>query len=247
LERIDLQRILWHIVSFTVKLVTLLVLVSTRLNAQAVEVYSEFWPFANSSAVAREIISPAVARNGFSTFKVLVRAPAGKSFFLFCETNPPNLVEARLYKIGAEGRLELVRSPNFGVIPDEDNSRAYLLDIRIPADAEPGRRVRLELQLKMGDWIVYPLELRIQRATVPLSAIEASQAPLSLPAMTERNRRQDRSLEELLNLPEVWFLTAQHIVNGWTEHSPLSTADDPEWYLRVRDLMYRRANTRKSQ
>lgn len=226
------------------KLVTLAVLVGAQLGAQSVEVYSEFWPFGNTAATPREIISPAVARNGFSTYRVVVNASAGKSFFLFCQTNPPDLVIPRLYKIGARGELDPVRSPNFGVIPDGETSRVYLLDVWVPRDAEPGRRVRLELQLKVGDWIVYPLELRIQRATIPLPSIEAGEAPVSLAAVEQRNRKQDESLEELLLLPEVWFLTAQHIVNRWTEHSPFSTADDPEWYLRVRDVMYRRANVR---
>jgi len=241
-KRIDLQRCLRHIVSFTVKLAASILLLCTQLVAQRLDVYSEFWPWEGSSVAPREIISPAVPRNGFTTFKILVSAPAGTSYFLFCQTNPPNLVETHLYKVALPDRLEPVKSPNFGVIPDGESSRAYLLDVWVPADAEPGRRVRLELQLKVGDWIVYPMELRVQKASVPLRAV--SDNPVSLDSVLERNRRQDLAFEQLLQLPEVWLWTARHIANGWTGNSPLSAADEPEWYLKVRDLMIRRANMR---
>ncbi len=237
-----MQRFLRHIVSFTVRLAAPILLLGTQLFAQSIDVYSEFWPWDGSSAAPREIISPAVPRNGFTTFKVLVNAPAGTSYFLFCQTNPPNLVETHLYKVALPDRLDPVKSPNFGVIPDGESSRAYLLDVWVPADGEPGRRVRLELQLKVGDWIVYPMELRIQKASVPMMA--TSETLVSFDAVLERNRRQDSAFEQLLQLPEVWLWTARHIANGWTGHSPLSAADEPEWYLKVRDLLYRRANLR---
>ncbi len=215
------------------------------MEAQSVEVFSEFYAFDAGPYVVepREIISPAIARNGFATFQVRVNAPSGTPYFLFCQTNPPNLVDAKLYKVDASGALDLVRSPNFGVIPEGQNSRAYLLDIWVPADAEPGRRVRLELQLKIGDWIVYPLELRIQKATVPLSS-RSGPAPATLTEALARNRVQDQAFEDALQLPETWLLTAQHIANGWTTFSPFSDAQDDEWYLKVRDLLYKRANAR---
>ncbi len=225
------------------RLVAPILLLSARLFAQSIDVYSEYWPTEGSSVPPRELISPAVPRNGFTTFKVLVNAPAGTSYFLFCQTNPPDLVETRLYKIAAPDFLESVRSPNFGVIPDGQTSRAYLLDVWVPADAEPGRRVRLELQLKVGSWIVYPLELRVQKASVP-GVGKPGEDPVSVTAARERNFRQDAAFEQLLQLPEVWLMTARHIADTWTANSPLSTADDPEWYLRVRDLLYRRANLR---
>jgi len=243
MKRIDLQRALRHIVSSTVKLAALAVVLGTGLWAQSVEVYSEFWPLLGAPVPPREIISPAVPRNAWTTFQVLVTAPPGTSYFLFCQTNPPGLVETQLYKRMGPDELELVRTPNFGVIPDGETSRAYVVDIRVPANAEVGRRVRLELQLKIGDWIVYPLELRIQKAAVPGVSVN-QEARTSFQALLERNKRQDLAFEQSLDLPEVWFLTAQHIANSWTAQSPLSAAADPEWYLKVRDLLYRRANAR---
>ena len=243
MKRIDLQRALRHIVSFTVKLAAFIFVFGTGLWAQSVEVYSEFWPLQGASVPHREIISPAVPRNAWTTFQVLVTAPPGTSYFLFCQTNPPGLVETQLYKRMGPDELQLVRTPNFGVIPDGETSRAYVMDIRVPANAEVGRRVRLELQLKIGDWIVYPLELRIQKAAVPGGGRDG-EAGSSFQALLERNKSQDLAFERALDLPEVWFLTAQHIANSWTAASPLSAAADPEWYLKVRDLLYRRSNTR---
>jgi hypothetical protein len=57
-------------------------------------------------------------------------------------------------------------------MPDPDdrvegqNTRVYLLDLWIPPDAPVGR-FRLEVQLKMGDWVVRPMELRVVAARIP--------------------------------------------------------------------------------
>ncbi len=225
------------------KRIALALLFSGLLQAQSVEVFSEFWPLnrERGDAEPREIISPAVARNAFATFKVVVKAPAASNYFLFCQANPDHIVETHLYKLSTPGdSLEPVRSPNFGVIPSDGSPRAYLLDIWIPPDAEAGRRVRVELQLKVGDWTVYPMELRIQKAVTPLLAKPLA-IPSDLDAALLRNREQDASLESLLGLPEVLLLTARHIVNAWTAYSPFDQSRDYEWYLKARELMYRRS------
>ena len=245
-ERTKLQLAPWHIVSFTLKLFALALFISAGIYAQTVEVYSEFQPLVPvpDAPEPREIISPAVARNGFATFQVRVNASAGTNYFLFCQTNPPGLVDAKLFKIELpNAALDPVRSPNFGVIPDGQNWRDYLLDVWVPPDAEPGRRVRLELQLKVGEWIVYPMELRIQKATVP-GPSHPSDVPANFAAALERNHRQDQAFEQMLQLPEVWLMTAQHIANGWTANSRFFPTRDDEWYLKVRDLLYKRANIR---
>jgi hypothetical protein len=86
---------------------------------------------------------------------------------------------------------ELHQLPDFGTMPDpEDNipgqtTRAYLLDIWIPRDATPGR-FRLEVQLKVADWIIRPLEIRVEEPTVPLApegrGIEPVLPPVDSPA-----------------------------------------------------------------
>jgi hypothetical protein len=57
-------------------------------------------------------------------------------------------------------------------VPDPDeripgqNTRLYLLDIWIPPDAVAGR-FRLEVQLKVGYFLVKPLEIRVLDARIP--------------------------------------------------------------------------------
>jgi hypothetical protein len=52
--------------------------------------------------------------------------------------------------------------------PPETKSLTYWMDVWVPAHA-PVRRVRVEAQLNIGDdWIIYPMEMRIQSATVPV-------------------------------------------------------------------------------
>lgn len=67
---------------------------------------------------------------------------------------------------------ELHQLPDFGAMPDPDDhiegqtTRVYLLDLYMPPAAPVGR-FRLEVQLKMGDWVVRPMELRVVPARVP--------------------------------------------------------------------------------
>ena len=82
------------------------VLALTAARAQSLDIYSEFQrvdPFGNivaaDKAVARrEILSPAVARNSFASFHVVVSVPPKESYFLFVGTNPPNACRYTVYR-----------------------------------------------------------------------------------------------------------------------------------------------------
>ncbi|MDQ6678985.1 MAG: hypothetical protein M3Z09_17010, partial [Acidobacteriota bacterium] len=88
------------------KLVAAALIFAASVAAQTVEVFSEFervdsWGHLLGEGTAqppREVISPAVPRNGFTSFHVAVTARPGVSYFLFIQTNPPNLIEPKLYK-----------------------------------------------------------------------------------------------------------------------------------------------------
>ncbi len=135
----------------------------------------------------REILSPAMARNGHLSVHAVVTAPAGTNYFLYASTNPPDILQVRIYReyFARCGNgycpdwLAEQPSPSFGAMPeqahnaadpamDKQTTRCYLLDIRAPAETVP-RRVRVEALLKVGTWLVAPMEVRIVSATVPAS------------------------------------------------------------------------------
>jgi len=129
----------------------------------------------------REILSPAVVRNGFTSFHVAVTVPPKDSYFLYVLPNPISACRVYLYKEHfvrtAAGWIpdrltELQRLPDFGVMPDPDDgvegqtTRVYLLDLWFPPNADVAR-FRLEVQLKMADWTVRPMEVRVTSLRVP--------------------------------------------------------------------------------
>jgi hypothetical protein len=166
-------------------------------RAQSVEIYSELQrpsPFGgiisqDRSPSPREIISPATARNAYTSFHIAVSVPPGQTFFLYAQANPPDIVTMRLYKEqfvpqGADwipdNLIPIATFPTFGAMPDGipgQTTRNYLLDIWTPPNAEVNRRVRIEVLLKYGTWYVTPFELRIMDATVP-NVGNASPEPL---------------------------------------------------------------------
>lgn len=136
----------------------------------------------DSDGRPREILSPAVPRNGYSSFHLVVYAPKGKPYNLYFGANPETVVRYHVFReiFHKEGdrwipdRLEEVKLPLQRVIPDEaaaipgQIADVYMVDVFVPLTAAV-RRVRVEAQLNVGsDWIVSPLELRLQPATIPL-------------------------------------------------------------------------------
>ena len=215
------------------------------LHAQEIRLYSEFERFdpfgnpvsADRDMVPREILSPAMARNGHLSLHVVITAPAGTNYFLYAGTNPPDILQVRIYRehfspCGDDycpDWLTEQRSPTFGAIPElaadfsrpamnNQNTRCYLFDIAAPADVAP-RRVRVEALLKVGTWYVAPMEVRIVAPVVPgaASAIMAEDvAPLDAPASATAEIQLLRYLDGLP--PEL-----------------------PKQLLRVRDVIQRNA------
>jgi hypothetical protein len=264
--------------------------------AQEIRIYSEFErfdPFGNPvtpdrDMVPREILSPAMARNGHLSVHVVVTAPAGTNYFLYAGTNPPGILQVRIYREFfaqcGDGYcpdwLSEQRSPSFGAIPElvsdfsrpamnNQTTRCYLFDIQAPAGTEP-RRVRVEALLKVGTWYVAPMEVRIVAPTVPdpekPTAIFAEDlAPLDAPSSAtawiqlfryfgglppelpkqllrvrdfiQRNAAEDMLLARSLDhgVPQRGF-PEMNLMAWWPLIYPHSGA---EWYLRVRDFLYR--------
>ena len=152
---------------------------------------------ADSIGRPREILSPALARQSYTSFRIVVSAPLGQKFMLFLGENPENILQTTLYKESwthtgktwIPDAIEKVTAPYTGVIPDaalgpeQQTVQSFLLDVYTPSKA-PIRRVRLEVQLNVGDqWIIYPMEVRIGSLMTPKpEAISPALADLRLPA-----------------------------------------------------------------
>jgi hypothetical protein len=168
---------------------TWFLLSAAALHAQSLDIYPEFRrvdPFgavvaADRALAPREILSPAVARNGFASFHIVVSLPPLETYLLYVAPNPATACRVALYKEHfvktAQGwvpdtLVEVTHLPDFGVMPDPDehiegqNTRLYLLDLWIPPNADIAR-FRLEVQMKVADWIVRPMELRVVPARIP--------------------------------------------------------------------------------
>lgn len=150
--------------------------------AQEVQVFSELRRIgANGEVVeadrggrVREILSPAIPRNGYATFRLVLKGPPGKPFHMYLGENPEQLLKVALYRETAvqgmpDALQKVEESPVSGVMPE--GVLTYLVDIWTPATTAV-RRIRLEAQLHMeGRWIIYPMELRVHGASIPANPI----------------------------------------------------------------------------
>lgn len=229
---------------------SLLLLASLSLPAQNLRVYSELAKIsAGGEALAplnpREILSPAIARNAFTSFQIVVQVVNRTRYTLYLGENPEGAVRVKLYREAGD-RLEPVDLPYEGEGP-----QVFWMDLWADREA-PVRRIKIEPQLNVnGGWVNYPMEVRVMDATVPgVIAVTGSASPmelmrslacgtdfepgagnaLSLARMHFRNAQQDIALARRTPKEELRRLI------GGCDAEP---GADPELYLRVRDYLYR--------
>jgi len=239
-----------------VKLAGLLLLLSIPAAAQPLSVYSEFARIdakgkVTAPATPREILSPALARNAFESFQIVVEpSDLTAPWQLYVAQNPENAVRVTLYRETGE-RLEKVTEPVSG-----SGIQVFWLDI-YTARSAPVDRIKVEPQLHINnDWVIYPMEGRIMEATVPdppASGWPTGTAPpgdvmrslvcntpltpgASPQALTQaslrfRNAQQDKALAARAAKPDL-----QQRFGPCDAQPP---ADNPEWYHRVRDFLFR--------
>ncbi len=274
-------------------------LLAGPVHAQSLRVLSEFQrvdPFgevvaADRTAHRREILSPGVARNAFASFQIAATVPERTPFFLFVQTNPPDIFRISLYeelyvKTTAgwiPDALEPAKTPAFGALPylpspiPKQNTLSYWLDLWVPADA-PVQRARLEVLMKIGQgWVMYPMEVRVLPAVAPSAPEHHAALPpltaradasvlgpfrnflcnaretgreerLSARRLIHRNALQDLGLARSLDAARqrgVRAAIVQRIGSGdparWCQSPLAAGALDTEWFLGVRDLIYRLA------
>jgi hypothetical protein len=204
--------------------------------AQEIRIYSEFERFdpfgspvpTDRDMIPREILSPAMPRNGHLSVHVVVTAPAGTNYFLYAASNPPDILHIRIYRehftrCGTSycpDWLTEQTSPSFGAIPESiygipgQTSRSYLLDIWAPPDTTP-RRVRVEALLKTGIWFVAPMEVRIISPVVPempFGLREENIAPVEAPTSVTARVQLLRYLARLPVQSPVRILRLRDIV-----------------------------------
>ena len=227
----------------------MLLLMAMTIVAQPLRVYSEFASInAQGEVVApespREILSPAIVRNGFTSFQIVLQVPKGTPATLHVGQNPEDAVKIALYRQSGD-RLERVDHPY-----QSDSTQVLWMDVWADREA-PVRRVKVEPQLFINeDWVVYPMEARVVAATVPDDAPVPQTASTPWDALRNflcgskpggaaaretdgphfRNVRQDLALAA--KAPKVEL---QKLFGACTAPAP----SDPEAYLRIRDYFLR--------
>jgi hypothetical protein len=236
-----------------VKTALFLLLVSAAW-AQPLRVYSEFAQIdargrVTAPAEPREILSPAIARNAFSSFQVVVDVPQGTPYQLYIAQNPENSVDVTLYRETGE-KLERVELPVSG-----NGTQVFWMDLWMGRDA-PVQRIKVEPQLHVNnDWVIYPMEARVMEVVVPdlkwqpqtggmapaglmrqvictggIVSEFPSGAGFAAQNMRYRNAQQDMLLARAASKEDLRKLFGAC-------DAPLS--GDPEWYLRIRDYLLR--------
>ncbi|MBI4874181.1 MAG: hypothetical protein HY822_06065 [Acidobacteria bacterium] len=177
---------------------------AAALFAQSVTFFSEFQrPGPDGTVIAadrqerpREILSPAVARNAYSSFHLVVAAEPGTPFTLHFGHNPENTIRSRLYReihdaAGLPDRLEKVALPLTSSIPEGRRAEVFWVDLWVDGSL-PSQRVRVEAQVWIQErWIIYPLEVRVYPNVVfgtaaaggPLPPASAPADAFALPAL----------------------------------------------------------------
>jgi hypothetical protein len=153
-----------------------IILCALRLWGQHAElrIYSEFDQLNESGELVdsipgrtpQEIISPAVVRNGFTSFHVAVSGRPGILYWFAIQSNPANVFRIRVYKERPDELREELRPMYFLGVMAGSGTDVYLLDVWTPGET-PARTVRLEVLVKEAYWVVAPMEVRIQSARAP--------------------------------------------------------------------------------
>jgi hypothetical protein len=235
--------------SFAVKLGVFLIAASA-LVAQPVLVYSEFAQIDSSGEVLapaepREILSPALARNAFTSFQVVVQVPKGTPYRLFISQNPVDAVRLTVFRESGD-RLEPIELPYSG-----ETTQLFWLDVWTDRNALV-RRIKIEPQLRVNDdWVVYPIEARVMDAAAPDGPWpEGSASPAAVMRAYLCGTRLEAAGGARLTASRLRFRNAQQDValaarsskealRGLIGGCDAPVPEDAEWYLRIRDYLFR--------
>ena len=225
-------------------------MLSATAPAQPLQVFSEFARIDAAGKVTapespREILSPAIGRNAYSSFQVVVEASAEKEWWLHIGQNPEDAVRVTMYRESGD-KLEPVPLP-----VHSKGTQVLWMDLWAERSA-PVERIKVEPQLNIDDdWVIYPMEVRVMEATVPDGArpagiaapvevmrqfacpggvIESGIVPndASVAKMRYRNAQQDLALARNASRGDLTKLL------GACNAPP---PPNPEWYYKIRDYL----------
>jgi len=229
---------------------------------------------ADRGGTPREILSPAVPRNAFSSFRIVMEMSEGSDIWLEVGQNPEKAAAIAVYEEsgGAGGKLRQVSLPYRTKLPSGVSTATLWMDLWVPGDAKV-ERIKVEPQLFHQDhWYTYPMEVRIVQPVVPAIRIGSAAIPPdgspsdasvrallreqlcaatpsgsgspepSIWLMTRRNALQDIALTSNQGLTAAVLRATPSVktIEQWCQDKTLAQRN-PEWYLRVRDQIYRAA------
>ena len=227
--------------------------------AQPVTVYSDMADIDLTGKVTapetpREILSPALVRNGFTSFQIVVQAPTEARWWLFVGENPEDSVKIAMYRLASTGgTLEPVELPR-----RSSGTEVFWMDVWTD-HGSPVQRVKIEPEVYLNDdWVTYPIEARVMAATITsMPQINAQMPPMEFirPAVCSDGSVGGSYLGTVpraLLLSEFRFRNAEQdldlILSGKAPKTELRRLfgdcngplpKDPEWYLRIRDYLFR--------
>jgi len=217
---------------------TLFFLFSAAVWAQSLTVYSEFARIDKSGHVTapdepREILSPPLVRNGFTSFQVVVEAEAGVRWRLHVGQNPENAVRVTMYRESGQD-LQPVELPVNG-----EGVQTFWMDLWT-APGAPVQRIKVEPEIYVSsEWVTYPMEARVSETRVPdtdetgiFCPLQKPAATNAIPALQFRNAVQDGALAA--RLPDA----ERKKLHVFCESS-LADGSLSEAYFKIRDALFR--------
>jgi hypothetical protein len=209
--------------------------------AQPLSVYSDLAQIDAGGKVTapetpREILSPALVRNGFNSFQLVVEAPEEAKWWIFVGQNPENSVKVAMYRESGAS-LTPVDLPY-----SSSGTQVLWMDLWVEGNARV-QRIKVEPELNINDdWVTYPIEARVMEARIPQGSAPAgsmrayvcgSATPGPSPDGPRlRNSQQD---VKLLDAHAEAKDDVKKLLGGCDAALP----SDPEWYLRIRDYLAR--------
>jgi hypothetical protein len=210
-------------------------------RAQSLSVYSDLAQIDAAGKVTapetpREILSPALVRNGFNSFQVVVEAPEEARWWIFVGQNPENSAKVTMYRESGAS-LTPVDLPYAS-----SGTQVLWMDLWVEGNARV-QRIKVEPELNINDdWVTYPIEARVMEARIPAGQASVPSmhaficgSPMPGPSLDGPRLRNSEQDVKLLDAHAAAKEDVKNLLGGCAAPLP----SDPEWYLRIRDYLFR--------